>query len=95
MHARPGALELLIIRRVNVNNQTSIRNLFLVLLLSTILVFSNSCSKEDSECIENTDPACACTKHYDPVCGCNGKTYGNSCMAECAGIVDYTKGECN
>lgn len=45
-------------------------------------------------CAEKLNPACICTEQYEPVCGCNGKTYGNACMAECAGIKNYTKGEC-
>jgi len=28
------------------------------------------------------------------VCGCNDKTYGNACMAQCAGIKTYSQGPC-
>ena len=49
--------------------------------------------KED--CVEKIDPACSCMMVYEPVCGCNNKTYSNACLAECSGIKEYKKGECD
>lgn len=60
---------------------------------STFLFFAG-CKKECS-CVENPNPSCVCDMSYEPVCGCNGKTYGNACEAECAGITDYEEGECH
>ena len=71
----------------------SLKNVIPIFIFTLLL--SISCSKEDPLCSENIDPACACTKQYDPVCGCNGKTYGNACMTECAGISNYTEEACN
>ena len=35
-----------------------------------------------------------CIEIYKPVCGCDGKTYGNSCVADNAGVTSYKDGEC-
>jgi hypothetical protein len=36
---------------------------------------------------------CVCVQLWMPVCGENGKTYSNSCFADCAG-VKFTQGSC-
>ena len=63
--------------------------------LAIVLLVVTSCCKEDSSsCVENINNDCVCTLQYDPVCGCNNKTYGNSCIAGCSGITEFTPGEC-
>jgi hypothetical protein len=37
--------------------------------------------------------SCVCMEIYAPVCGKDGKTYANSCEADCQ-KVRYTQGEC-
>ena len=57
-----------------------------------------ACSNNDSDlCIDESlaDPNKGCTKEYFPVCGCDNVTYSNGCIAEGAGVTNFTIGECN
>lgn len=61
------------------------KNLLLLMIFASILVFNSSCKKDDANCV--------CIEIYDPVYGDDGKTYSNSCYAECAG-VNYCQEDC-
>lgn len=62
-------------------------------LLSLLLI---NCNKENNneDCKGEPNPDCICTEQYQPVCGCNEITFSNSCFALCAGIKEFTEGEC-
>jgi len=52
--------------------------------------------KPAKDCIDESkiDPKKACDKRGMLICGCDGKTYGNPCMAEKAGVTSWEKGKC-
>jgi hypothetical protein len=76
---------------VLINKSITMKLITFLILTSTFCTISCSKDCQTTGVKEN----CYCTLLMDPVCGCDKVTYSNPCLAECSGITEYTKGECN
>lgn len=52
-----------------------------------------TCDRNTFTCVSQ-DVSCLCDAVYDPVCGVDGRTYENSCTAQCRGVRVAYPGAC-
>ena len=81
------------------NEKKLLGSLNILILISAIGIMG--CISQNvhqiEECIDPSkiNKEAICTMDYTPVCGCDNKIYSNSCVAENAGVLRWTDGECN
>ena len=63
-----------------------------ILFTIPILSFCKKTYTIDTACKVDVIQDCICTMEYKAVFGCDGKTYGNVCLAKCAGVKTWPNG---